>query len=712
MNKVALMNVARTLKNKRNECNGIKRHISLLKRSLDMPEGTDSKQTANGEDTKEEKDINSTILYDLLKHNVDKNDSYTNETMNLSLQLHSLSPKTYALLELFLNFPPIKTLEKEIEKGLLDLPEKITNVDYVNDVVDIWKEKRNIPPSKKIAACLAVDAVFFKPEVKISVDKCVKGILLTSSEVAETAKIENYQDMKLFLQKHWQSVIKSGFVFQVQPYLLQYKPFVVHIKPASNGKASEDIVNLLHQIRAKLKNRRIVIKSYAFDGDGAYRKLHVAFFNSYISGVLLRNGITTKNSTVIRVISDYSHVSKRLRYRVLSCIVHAGFDIDSDFIDLESIKKILSDVGDVVWNNESFTKMHDSLPNELFKSSNLLKLMRKKSFVAAGYWFPISSSMIALTKPSIGFRYREFLLQCSFYFLVYYYQSWKENSFFSNLKQRKRGDDKDVVFYTEELLIEFTNTLYAHLQLLSIDGYSFTRNSTTPLEHKFGYARVRSNNVDTLARFISVISRDQTIDSKSTFKEIQDELRRIRGRLCHIEMTVEPKSRDERINAIDENEVFDLPYTPQTVAKVFLQEAGFPLKGEGIDGSEILMWYDYFLEELEGLKPTIRKMKSMTLNKLTYNTNRSQKNKGLIMAVPPKIITLQKERKNICKRMLKDIFVKRYGLQKPKKEHLVDMFETIKEADEDAPNLPNPKARKNVLMNWLVENIHIYQNLF
>ena len=128
------MNVARTLKNKRNECNGIKRHISLLKRSLDMPEGADSKQTANGEYTKEEKDINSTILYDLLKHNVDKNDLYTNETMNLSLQIHSLSPKTYALLELFLNFPPIKTLEKEIEKGLLDLPEKITNVNYVNDI--------------------------------------------------------------------------------------------------------------------------------------------------------------------------------------------------------------------------------------------------------------------------------------------------------------------------------------------------------------------------------------------------------------------------------------------------------------------------------------------------------------------------------------------------------------------------------------------------
>ena len=49
---------------------------------------------------------------------------------------------------------------------------------------------------------------------------------------------ERYQDVNY-------KFIKSDFVFQVQPYGVNYKPFVIHIKPSPNGKPSEQIIKLL-----------------------------------------------------------------------------------------------------------------------------------------------------------------------------------------------------------------------------------------------------------------------------------------------------------------------------------------------------------------------------------------------------------------------------------------------------------------------------------
>ena len=72
-------------------------------------------------------------------------------------------------------------------------------------------------------------------------------------------------------------------------------------------------------------------------------------------------------------------------------------------------------------------------------------------------------------------------------------------------------DSLDVTFYTKELLIEFTNTLHAHIQLMSTEeDYCFNRNSTTPLEHKFGFVRARSRDVNTLSKFLKIISTIQS----------------------------------------------------------------------------------------------------------------------------------------------------------------------------------------------------------
>ena len=90
--------------------------------------------------------------------------------------------------------------------------------------------------------------------------------------------------------------------------------------------------------------------------------------------------------------SDFHHI-KRLRYRLLSCILHTGFDLQSGVIFLDDVKEVLSDI---VWCNENFTKMHDKFQLELFKPENLINLIETKNFPAAAYWFSISVSILAM----------------------------------------------------------------------------------------------------------------------------------------------------------------------------------------------------------------------------------------------------------------------------------------------------------------------------
>lgn len=45
--------------------------------------------------------------------------------------------------------------------------------------------------------------------------------------------------------------------------------------------------------------------------------------------------------------------------------------------------------------NEKYTKMHDKLTVELFRTKNMAKFIQNKNFQASSYSFPITTSMIS-----------------------------------------------------------------------------------------------------------------------------------------------------------------------------------------------------------------------------------------------------------------------------------------------------------------------------
>ena len=87
-----------------------------------------------------------------------------------------------------------------------------------------------------------------------------------------------------------------------------------------------------------------------------------------------------------------------------------------------------------------------------------------------------------------------YILQISFWILTYYYEEI-EHAEQIELAQIKRSGNH-LLFFSNQLIIEFINTLHCNIQLMhTLNYFSFDRNSTTPLEHKFGCVR-RSKLID------------------------------------------------------------------------------------------------------------------------------------------------------------------------------------------------------------------------
>ena len=251
-------------------------------------------------------------------------------------------------------------------------------------------------------------------------------------------------------------------MFQVQPLDVRYRPFIVHVLPAASGKSNERVVELLHEIRGIVKKRNINIKSFAVNGDNAYRNLHLMYYESYAHKAMKTHRINMKHTKELRIVSDYLHIIKRLRYRLLKGVVHAGFHLKDDTaILLSDVQEVLNELLPVIWDNSKYTKMVDRLPMELFSVWNLLRLLDARLFSAAGYFFPISLSLLAINGTDIDFFYRYFLLQTAFWFLIFCRELWNNDP--GTLRQRIYSTDPNIMYYTDDLLIEFTNTLHCHL---------------------------------------------------------------------------------------------------------------------------------------------------------------------------------------------------------------------------------------------------------
>lgn len=305
--------------------------------------------------------------------------------------------------------------------------------------------------------------------------------------------------------------------------------------------------------------------------------------------------------------------------------------------------------------------MHDSLPIKLFCLHNFLILFNRRIFDAATYFFPISLSLMAYNNKNVGYQLRHYLFEISLWFIVYY--KMKLNQYDGNkLRQRKYKDEKDVVAYSDDLIIEFSNNLFSNTNLMEkIDNINFDMNSTAPLEHTFGRARVKVHDIHTIQKFIRVVG----FMNQNSHKRSIEELEKIKGRISSFGVTVEDRDKNE----------FFFSSTPQQIAMDFIN-----LLFKENNNNEFCHLYS-FVEYIRDYDE-VKRSNTLTINTITLGT---QQTKTIRQRMTFQISNNQNEFIDFLKKELPD--------KKIKKQLIVSFYQILVE---NAPLFPNIDKKRGM----------------
>jgi hypothetical protein len=204
------------------------------------------------------------------------------------------------------------------------LSEALVDLEGVGELVTRWNASHPDTANDR-RVVLSVDAVSFRPRVRIADDGSVEGLedirQLESPDLFEQHLLSP-KAFTEFLTKHWSAAYSAIFAFQIQPVLPSLPCCIVHTWPRRNGKGNEKIVTPLFDLEAILESRfGFQVVGLAFGGNSDCSEQHQMFKQQREAHLPMG-----WNRTVIRlpwevlvgiraVICDPKHLAKRVRYR-------------------------------------------------------------------------------------------------------------------------------------------------------------------------------------------------------------------------------------------------------------------------------------------------------------------------------------------------------------------------------------------------------------
>lgn len=152
-------------------------------------------------------------LLDNLKY-PPNNRSYTNEILDICFALYSMSQKNYEILTQVLDIPSISTLKSYFSHIISEEKENLLKIENCSNIISNYR-KTNILKGQF--------------DIILGVDACSFDRLSTEGK-------------------------KYCFCFYCQPLNPYLKCFPLHIVPSLNGKASDAIINIMHNLITILTN--------------------------------------------------------------------------------------------------------------------------------------------------------------------------------------------------------------------------------------------------------------------------------------------------------------------------------------------------------------------------------------------------------------------------------------------------------------------------
>lgn len=493
-----------------------------------------------------------------------------------AFSLYLLSSRAYEHLRLFLPLPSWRTLERRTEPSFKFNIDALQNLSLVHETVGRFRERENISDCI-IYGILAVDAVSFQREMIITNNGVIEGGV--SNETLDEEKViqlqQSFSEFEEFWKSHHAALISDAFVYQFQPIDALLPSFVVHIKPSTQGKATESTVELLREIDAKLHSVNVECVGYAMDGDSTYAKMHRDFYDKYERRI--RTNPFFDNYSCITenklIVSDPLHLLKRARYRMLGTDTHLGLVESCDTIRVDTLRRVLT-LPSKIFSEHKFTKMHDDLPVSLFSLSSLVELYERQSCYVA-YFLPFCLLNAAIAEKDLLLEERVNFLEVSMYYMLAYVEEVETSE--TKLPDRKSSKSKSVRLFSSSLAKEFCNTAASLLGIIHrFNGtINLNRVGTNPLEHTFGLIRMRSRYKHTYQNMLK--SLNATLMWKSLVKSLGVGSK-VSGRRTYYGRTVTVEGKGYQ-NV--------LPFTPRDLAIAHHLVFGLPISSRELDSQNI-----------------------------------------------------------------------------------------------------------------------------
>ena len=240
----------------------------------------------------------------------------------------------------------------------------LLNISNIGFVINKYKSNNSIL-NQSLEIVIAVDAISFHPRIKINKNGLVIGV--KDKKIVEDLNIQqmerSFKEFEDYINSIKNPTITDAFIYQINPIKREFPCHVVHIELSTQGKATNNEIEVLFKIRKILQDENITVEAIAFDGDTTYFKLHSEFFNyyrKYINDYYFRNFFKITSTGII---SDPLHILKKIRHRALKNKMSTNFQ-QINILSIDTLKEYLN-LPDIVFSNDKITKMHDVLPLRL-----------------------------------------------------------------------------------------------------------------------------------------------------------------------------------------------------------------------------------------------------------------------------------------------------------------------------------------------------------
>jgi hypothetical protein len=176
-----------------------------------------------------------------------------------------------------------------------------------------------------------------------------------------------------FLLEQWDQADSAWFASHIQPVNPALPCSGIHVVPAMNGQRNSDTVKKLMRLVQILQRQfSIPVAAVAFNGDSCLNRIHDNFGCDYWKATTGRDerSIPRRLGPDPLLICDFLHLLRRIRYQWVA----KGFSVvvpgETFCFSLERIREA-GYLSPIVFTNSKESKMHDSLPLELFSAKTL-----------------------------------------------------------------------------------------------------------------------------------------------------------------------------------------------------------------------------------------------------------------------------------------------------------------------------------------------------